>query len=133
MKLGWKIWLLIIVLIFSIISIFGLPPKFLEKGVVITSIDQNSTLFEQGLRKGQIITEIDGIKIESLDDFTNTLKGKYSGNESVSLAIKTKDSEYFLLSNQPPVITVSELSKTNIKTGLDLSGGSRALIKAKDK
>ncbi len=133
MKLGWKIWLLIIVLTFSIISIFGLPPKFLEKGVVITSIDQNSTLFEQGLRKGQIITEIDGVNIENLDDFTNTLKGKYSGNKSVSLSIKTKDSEYFLLSNEPPVITVSELSKTNIKTGLDLSGGSRALIKAKDK
>jgi len=60
MKLTWKIWLLIIVLCLCLLSIFGFPPVFFEKGVLITSVEQNSTAFEQGLRQGQIITGIDG-------------------------------------------------------------------------
>jgi len=65
-KLTWKIWLLIIVLAFSLISIFGIPPTFLEKGVLITSVETNSTAFEQGLRQGQIITSINNKQIENL-------------------------------------------------------------------
>ena len=72
MKLTWKIWLLIFVLILCIISIFGIPPLFLQKGVVIASVNQNSTAFEQGLRQDQIITKIDNIKIGNLDDFSKT-------------------------------------------------------------
>ena len=59
MKLTWKIWLLIIVLFFSVLSIFNLSALF-QKGVLITSVDSNSSAFEQGLRQGQIIIGIDG-------------------------------------------------------------------------
>ena len=50
-KLTFRIWILIIVLILSLISIFGLPPSFLEKGILITGVEQNSSAFEQGLRQ----------------------------------------------------------------------------------
>jgi len=129
MKLTWKLWILIIILAMSLLSIFGLPPTFFQKGVVITSVDSNSTAFEQGLRQGQIITEIDGQKIKSLEDFSNALQGKYTG-ENVKTIIQTKNIEVILFSNQAPEITVSEIPKTNIKMGLDLAGGSRALVKA---
>jgi len=33
-KLSWKIWLLLIVLVLSFLSIFGMPPTFLKKGVI---------------------------------------------------------------------------------------------------
>lgn len=131
-KLSWKIWLLIIVLIFSIISIFGLVPTFLQKGVLITSVGTNSTAFEQGLRQGQIITNVDGQEIENLADFSEIMKNKFTG-ESVKLILTTKDSEVILFSNTAPEITVSKIPKTNIKLGLDLSGGSRALIQAQEK
>jgi len=132
LKLGFKLWFLIIILILSLISIF-ITPNFLQKGVLIISVDPNSTAFEQGLRQGQIITEIDQREITSLDDFTQVLKGKYNPNESVKTTIITKDAEVILFSKQAPEIIVSEVQKTNIKLGLDLAGGSRALIKAEDK
>ena len=134
MKLTWKIWLLIIVLFFSVLSIFNLSALF-QKGVLITSVDSNSSAFEQGLRQGQIIIGIDGKPIESLDDFSKAFHGKYSSelNESIKTIITTKQSEIILFSKDAPKITISEIHKTNIKTGLDLSGGSRALVQAQDK
>ena len=132
MKLGFKIWLLIIILILSLISIF-ITPNFLQEGVLIVSVDSNSTAFEQGLRQGQIITAIDGEEITSLEGFTNTFQGKYDSNQSVKTTILTKNSEVILFSKEAPKITVSEVPKTNIKLGLDLAGGSRALIKAEGK
>ena len=47
-KLTWKIWLLIIVLVLSFLSIFGFPPAFFQKGVLITSVDSDSNAFEVG-------------------------------------------------------------------------------------
>ncbi len=133
LKLSWRIWLLIIILALSLLSIFGIPPTFSQKGVLITSVESNSTAFEQGLKKDQIIIAIDDQKIIGLKDFSDIMQGKYIFNQSVKTVIQTKNSEIILFSNQPPEITVSEIPKTNLKLGLDLVGGSRALIQAKEK
>ena len=132
LKLGFRIWLLIVILIFSLMSIINFS-GISTKGVLITSVTPNSTAFEQGLRQDQVITAIDGQNIESLEDFTNALQGKYTSNISTKTIFKTPDSEVILYTNKVPEITVSEISKTNIKMGLDLAGGARALVKAEDK
>lgn len=132
-KLSWRIWLLIIILALSLISVFGIPPSFSQKGVLVTSVELNSTAFEQGLRQDQIIIFVDGQSITSLEDFSKSLSDKFIFNKSVKTIIQTKESEIILFSNQPPEITVSEIPKTNIKLGLDLVGGSRAMIQAQDK
>lgn len=135
MKLTWKIWLLIIALVLSLLSIFvsSSGMNLFQKGVLITSVEPNSTSFEQGLRIGQIIESIDGKTINNLEDFSSAIKDKYSSGESVKTIINTKNSEVILFSSGAPQITVSKIPKTNIQTGLDLSGGARALIKAQDK
>ncbi|HJX50279.1 MAG TPA: hypothetical protein VJ438_02340 [Candidatus Nanoarchaeia archaeon] len=132
-KLTLRIWILIIFLFLSIAFIFGLPPKIFQKGVLITSVQTNSTAFDQGLRQGQIITEIDGNTINSIEDYTMIMKDKYSSEEKIKISIVTNEIEAIIYSNQTPNITVSSIPKTNIKTGLDLAGGARALIKAQDK
>ena len=61
-KLSFRIWLLIIILIASLLSIFVSSSygfAIFQKGVLITSVEQNSSAFEQGLRQGQIIIGID--------------------------------------------------------------------------
>jgi preprotein translocase subunit SecD len=131
MKLTFRIWLLIIILLLCVLSIFGFPPTFFQKGVVITSVEQNSTALEQGLKSGQIITAIDGNEISNMEDFSDVLQGKFS-LENVKTIITTSQGEFILFSNKAPKITVSEIQKTNIRLGLDLAGGSRALIKAQD-
>jgi len=135
LKFTWKIWILIIFLLFSIISIVITPNgiSFTQKGVLITSVERNSVAFDQGLKQGQIITKIDGKDISNLQDFSNSLKDKYNSNKSVKTIIKTKKLEVIIFSNQSPRITVSNIPKSNIKTGLDISGGSRALVKAQNK
>ncbi len=133
MKLTFRIWLLIIILLLCLLSIFGFPPTFFQKGVLITSVEQNSTAFEQGLRQGQIILEVDGSKINNLEDFSNSLQGKFLSGEKVKTTLKTNNGEYILYSDKLPEITVSDIPKTNIKMGLDLVGGSRALVQAEGK
>jgi len=133
LKLTWKIWILIFILILSLISIFGLPPVFLQKGVLVTSIEPNSTAFEQGLRKGQIIIAVDGKTIDDLDDFKDVMQGKFMTNETVRTTIITKETEIIIFTDEAPGVTVSEISKSNILFGLDLIGGSRAMVKAEEK
>ena len=128
----WKIWMLIIILLISLVSIFGLPPRFLDKGILITSVDQNSTAFNEGLRKGQIIISIDGKKVNNIEDYSNIITEKLPSEEKIRLNIQTKDTQIILFTNTSPEISVSNLPKTNIKTGLDITGGSRALVQAKD-
>ena len=133
LKLTWKIWLLIIILVLSLISVFGLPPAFLQKGVLITSVEPNSTAFKQGLREGQIITAIDSKRIENLENFKEAIQGKFDSNESEKMIFTLKDTEVIYFSNQTPEITVSEIAKSNILFGLDLIGGSRAMVQAEEK
>jgi len=131
MKIGVRIWILIIALFLAFLAIA--PWKTLEKGVLVQSVEQNSSAFEEGLRKGQIITMIDGNSIESLEDFSKIILEKNYSNEKIKTLIKTNAGEFIIYSNESLGITVSSLPNTNLKTGLDLSGGSRALIKAKEK
>ena len=132
-KLTWRIWILIIVLVLSLLSIFSLPPKFLEKGVLVTSVEPNSTALIEGLLRGQIITAIDGQRIENVEDFSQALAGKYTPNQTIKTTIHIQDQEIILFSDHRPKITVSDIPKTNVKTGLDLAGGARALVQAQDR
>ena len=72
-KLSVRIWILIAFVMLSLVSIFSIPPMFLQKGLEITSVDQNSTLFEDGLRKGMTLLEINGQPIETLEDYSSAL------------------------------------------------------------
>lgn len=130
LKLTWKLWLLTIVLALSLISIFGMPPSYLQEGVVIASVSPTSQAFEQGLREGQIIKAIDGVKITNTEDYFEKISQKFPSSELVRTDFALTESEAVLFTNKTPEITVEDISKTNIKLGLDLIGGSRALIRA---
>ncbi|MBU1129118.1 MAG: PDZ domain-containing protein, partial [Nanoarchaeota archaeon] len=132
-KLTWKIWLLIIILVLSFLSIFGMPPTFSQKGVLIKSVESNSTAFEQGLRSGQVIISIDSKKVDSFEDFTKIIQEKFPSEEKIKTTIKIKQEEFILYDNQTPQIIVSDIPLTNLKMGLDLVGGSRALVQAQEK
>jgi membrane-associated protease RseP (regulator of RpoE activity) len=131
MKIGLRVWILIIVLFLAALAI--IPLNIFEKGVLVKSVELNSTAFESGLRQNQIITSIDGETISNFEDYSAIMSQKNYSNESIKTVVSTDNGEFILFSNKQPEITVSDIPKTNIKTGLDLAGGSRALIKAKDR
>ena len=97
---------------------------------MVTSVERNSTAFEQGFRQGQIINAIDGKLTNSVDDFSQALHGKFISNQSQKMIFTLKDSEIVYFSDKIPEITVSEIPKTYLKLGLDMVGGARALVKA---
>ena len=131
LKFTWKIWLWIIFIVLSLISIF-ITPTFLKEGVLITSVESNSTAFDQDLRTGQVITKVDGQKISSVERFSELMNEKFVSGEKVKTTFTIEEAEYIIYSNVSPEIIVSEIPKSNIKLGLDLAGGSRALVQAQD-
>jgi preprotein translocase subunit SecD len=130
-KLTWRIWLWIFILILSLVAIF-ITPTFLQKGVLIKSVTQNSSAFEQGLRPDQVITAVDGKPITSIEDYSKIMREKFVSNVTLKTIITTKTAEYILYSNKSPDLTISNLLKTNINLGLDLNGGSRAVVQAEN-
>lgn len=131
MALSWKIWLLIFVLISSFLVIA--PWGYFSNGVVIKSVEKNSTAQEEGLRTGMIITSLNEEKINNFIDYTRVIDSIFPKQNKTNLRIGTNEGEIILYTNEIPKITVSDIPKTKIKTGLDLSGGARALVKAKNR
>ena len=68
-------------------------------------------------------------KIDNLEDFSNVVSNKVYSNQSTKTIINTDQGEFIIYSNQSLGITVSSLPKSNIKTGLDLSGGKKCIKK----
>lgn len=104
-----------------------------KKGVLVTSVGtDNNSLYDQGLRKGDIIIGIDNYKINSLEDYATALQNKFLNGEEKT-TVKTTTDEFIIFSDKFPEVYVGKIPKTNLKLGLDLAGGSRALVKAENK
>ncbi|MDD5699611.1 MAG: hypothetical protein PHH00_00245 [Candidatus Nanoarchaeia archaeon] len=131
LRFTWKIWLLIIVLAFSLISIFWTPYLF-QKGVIIDSVEKNSTASSQGFKNGMLITSINGQEIKNTEDYSRIIQEIYISNTNVKSIFNADKGEIVYYSNESPRIVVSDIKRTNIKTGLDLSGGARALVQAEN-
>jgi len=98
MGLSWKIWLLIIVLLSSLLSIA--PWKALEKGVLIQSIDKNTTEFDAGLRAGMIIKQINSNPISTLQDYSNSIENLFlNSSEETKITITTDQGSFILVKN----------------------------------
>ncbi|MBS3086395.1 hypothetical protein J4422_01725 [Candidatus Pacearchaeota archaeon] len=98
-----------------------------QKGVVITSVNSDSVYFAEGLRKGIVITAINGNNIDNVEDYINHLPQTSESQKKIEL--QTSQGNFIFLTNKTPDIVVSNIPKTNLKTGLDLSGGARAILK----
>lgn len=125
MKLTWRIWVLIIALLLSMLAI---RPTF-EEGVIIKSVDRNADVYAQGLRAGEIIKQINGKPITSLEEYTVLMHELFSSGDDVRLDVTTKENQYVFLLNESPSIVVQNVPSTRLKTGLDIQGGARALVR----
>lgn len=134
----WKIWLLAIVLVLSVVAI---RPQPMNDGVAVKAVLPNSTASNAGISNPsadtapvdhELITRIGNTKISSVNDYYNTVSS-LEPNESIR--IETSESSYLIdtpAKNFSDLgIRVSSASVTNIQKGLDLAGGSRVILKPK--
>ena len=115
-------------IILLVISLIAIQPSF-RQGVVIKSVERNTTEFNEGLRAGQLISSINGKPITSLGDYSGIIEEEFAEEGEKSIDITTNAGVFGLTLKEVPKITVDNPGKTNIRTGLDLQGGARALIK----
>ncbi len=100
----------------------------IESGILVASIEQSDPLFEQGLRQGEIIIAVNGQQVSTPEEYYSSVATAFTTNTSRRFDLTTKTNDYTILTNQTPQITVKEIPNTKIKTGLDISGGARALV-----
>ncbi|MFH1802083.1 MAG: hypothetical protein ABH864_01390 [archaeon] len=125
MKIGFRLWVLIIVLALSLLAI---RPSF-EEGVMVTSIERNSSIFDAGLRQGEILKQINGEQILTVQDYSTVVADLFSDGQEKRIDLATDTQEITLFTNESFKITLGEIPRSQIQTGLDLRGGARALVK----
>src|SRR3989339_786307 len=139
MKVTWRIWLMMFFLGMSLLAIFGSAHSpyisLLQTGILIDNVKENSSLFDSGVRANQIISFINDEKIENLKDYNSVMEQYHSlgDGETKKIIITTKDKSEFVLLARNTIseeISLSEIPKTRIQTGLDIRGGARALVAA---
>tara|TARA_Y100000310_G_C20698409_1_gene827377 strand:- start:2983 stop:4512 length:1530 start_codon:yes stop_codon:yes gene_type:complete len=131
MKLTLRIWVMLIILISSIFLIINFS-AITSSGIIVNSIESNSTASASGLTQGEIITSVNGRQVKNLEDYSKEMTALFSteqNSEEIKIVLGGKNTQYVFFSDRIPEITFKDLSKTNIKTGLDLQGGARALVK----
>lgn len=132
MKMTFRLWLLVVLMIFSCVAVFGIPPAFLQKGVAIESVGLDSSAVEVGLQSGMVVTAIDGREVTSAIEAQDLLSEKFPSENSQKTVVETTEGRFTLFTNETPQIAFGDLRKTYLQTGLDLSGGARALVKAQN-
>ncbi|MFH1210829.1 MAG: hypothetical protein V1645_02835 [archaeon] len=96
---------------------------FEYQNLTITSAD----LFTN-LEQGMIIQSINNVSIDNSTQLTEEIS-KILPTDKIT--IKTNKGEYAYLTRGKPEITVGEARKSNLKLGLELSGGTRVLLEPK--
>ena len=125
MKIGWRLWVLIIAIILSVLAI---RPSF-ESGVIVKSVEPDSPAFQEGIRQGAHILEVNGQTIEQVSDYADALGDNNSQIESRRIEIKTTDADFVFFTNESLGLTVQNKPRTRLKSGLDIQGGARALVR----
>ncbi len=118
--------ILALVVILAVATLLAISS--IESGILVASIEQSDPLFEQGLRRGEIITAVNSQPVSTPEEYYSLVLTAFTSNASRRFDLTTKTNEYTILTNQTPQITVKEIPTTKIKTGLDISGGARALV-----
>jgi protein-export membrane protein SecD len=122
MKIDSKNIRLIIWIVFVVFSIFMISPNPYPKGIVVTSI-QNDSPFAGKISNGDIIYSINDREVT-----LNNINEEYSG----FLKLATNSGNKFSTVNGSLGLSARAPHTTNLKFGLDLEGGVRALVKLND-
>jgi len=94
-----------------------------DENLTITSASQEA--LESGLETGSRILSINGETPEDQTDFY-TIKNQIEPR--VKVEIQTEDSQFVFFTTSLD-LTVGEIPKTNLRAGLDISGGAKALVR----
>ena len=73
------------------------PGSKAKDGVAVSSVDPNSKAADQGLRRGDIIVEVNGKAVSTPDDVSDSIRdAREKGRKNVLLQVRSRDQQRFL-------------------------------------
>lgn len=131
-----RVWILIAALVLALVAI---NPRLGAEGIAIKSVDRNSSAALAGIQSPEPgaspvsrerVLEVNGVPVSTVEGFYGEIAG-YPPNRS--LTITTDRNTYRLTTGLNETdslgLTVAETPRSNLRLGLDLSGGSRVVLK----
>ena len=117
----WKVWVLVLMVFASVITIaVKAGPR---SGVEVAFISESSPA-KNILAQGMVITEVNGIPVSNINDWfsaTSKIKG--------DVAVIANGEERLLKVNDSIGLDVLDVQNLNLDFGLDLRGGTRVILK----
>ena len=104
--------------------LISINPNPFAQGIEVKTVSNEAAM--QGVKIGDIVQKVNGEPVETIQEFNNILN-EVKVNDT--FVINTNRGEVAYISNEKPDITVQNVRKSNIEKGLDLSGGTRVLLR----
>lgn len=130
---------ILILLFFLLLVLVSINPSFNKEGVSIKSVEALSEAAQSGIsvppntnpKNREIIQSLNGIEVKDIDSYIQELE-KAKINQSVKII--TNKNEYILVKKTDNLgISVGKVVSSNLRKGLDLEGGSRAILEPQEK
>ncbi|MBW3018238.1 preprotein translocase subunit SecD [Candidatus Woesearchaeota archaeon] len=127
----------VLILLFALFcAAIAIYPAFGREGVAIQTVQKDSGAYNAGIivepgvrpTAKEVITLIDNYPVKNLEDYYRILEGL---EPNVTIRLETNKGVYRVVADEDGElgISVTDVSSTNIRKGLDLSGGTRATLK----
>ncbi len=68
--------------------------KDMPNGVYVLDVEENSLAYRAGIMKGDIITEVNGNKINKVEEIDNSLRGEKEGTK-IAIIVKRQDKDEY--------------------------------------
>ncbi len=91
-KMTWKMWFLLVCLVASLFAIN--PLGYFQSGVMVKSVQDKSSASDAGLAKGQIITAMNDIPIDSFQNYSSVIENVFLGVTKENITIATDRASY---------------------------------------
>lgn len=95
----------------------------IDENLTVTSVSQEAA--EAGIGKGMFISKLNG---EEIEDQTQLYTIKNKLEPKIRINLLTNKNQYVFFTSSLDLV-VKAIPKTNLRAGLDISGGAKALIK----
>ena len=117
----------IVIILLLLVSTYFLTSPFIFKksGVIVTSISKDSRCSQ--IKEGDMITQVGGTIVRSLDDFNRTIATAKSG-EYVAMVINNGPGDCIAYRDGDIGLGVTELQSRKLNFGIDIQGGTETTI-----
>lgn len=109
-----------------LMSLFAIAPNFDAEGLEVKRVEAESSASVNGIEADMVLYSLNGIRINDLNDFQNSLIDFKNGE---IIEVITDSGKSSIVYDNGIGFSVGEIPASNLKKGIDLVGGVRVVLK----